>query len=97
MSIFDYFRAGLLSESEQEDDPNAQITLPQDLSGRGAKANAQSAVRLSELGPRLTLQLMKVEDGLLDGEVLFHELIHKTEEEKEAIRKMREIKKYNVL
>lgn len=36
---------------------------------------------------------MKVEDGLLDGEVLFHELIHKTEEEKLKIEKSREVKK----
>lgn len=47
----------------------------------------------AELGPRLTLQLIKIEDGLMDGEVLFHDLIEKTEEEKEAIRKSREAKK----
>lgn len=35
---------------------------------------------------------MKVEDGLLDGEVLFHELVHKTEEEKLRIKKKREKK-----
>lgn len=36
---------------------------------------------------------MKVEDGLLDGEVLFHELVHKTEEEKVKIQKSRDAKK----
>lgn len=50
----------MLSESEGEDDPNAHITLPQDLSSRGTRADGQSAVRLSELGPRLTLKLVKV-------------------------------------
>lgn len=39
------------------------------------------------------LQLIKVENGLLDGEVLFHELISKTEEEKRAIQKKREQKR----
>lgn len=38
-------------------------------------------------------QLIKVENGLLDGEVLSHELVHKTEEEKLAIKKKREEKK----
>lgn len=94
---FTYFlsicRAGMLSESEQEDDPSAQIVLPQTLSSRGARADGQSAVRLSELGPRLTLQLVKIEDGLMDGEVLFHEFINKTEDEKEEIRKKRDAKR----
>lgn len=49
-------------------------------------------MRLTELGPRLTLQLMKIEEGLLDGEVLYHDLIHKTEEEKLEIQKKREAK-----
>lgn len=83
----------MLSESEQEDDPSAQVTLPQNLSSRGGRAEGQSAIRLSELGPRLTLQLVKIEDGLMDGEVLFHEFIYKTEEEKELIRIKREAKK----
>lgn len=34
-----------------------------------------------------------MENGLLDGEILFHEFIHKTEEEKLAIQKKREEKK----
>lgn len=38
-------------------------------------------------------QLMKVENGLLDGEVLYHDLIVKTEEEKLLIEKKREKKK----
>lgn len=84
----------MLSESEFEDDENNQVTLPQKLSSRGNLENKQSAIRLSELGPRLTIQLMKVEDGLLDGEVLFHELVHKTEEEVALINKKREQKRY---
>ena len=31
-----------------------------------------SAIRLVELGPRLTLSLLKIEEGLCDGEVLYH-------------------------
>ncbi|KAI5634405.1 brix domain-containing protein [Phthorimaea operculella] len=92
MSEF-FDKAGLLSESEFEDDENAQIVLPQNLATRGAAAESKSAIRLYELGPRITMQLIKVEDGLMDGEVLFHELIEKTEEEKALIKKKREEKR----
>lgn len=34
----------------------------------------------------MTMQLMKIEDGLLTGEVLYHDHIVKTEEEKEQLR-----------
>lgn len=70
------------------------MTLPQKIVTRGNVAAGQSAVRLSELGPRLTLHLIKIEDGLLNGEVLFHDIIQKTDEEKAEISKRRSQKKY---
>ncbi|CAK1543805.1 unnamed protein product [Leptosia nina] len=92
--ISEFFdKAALLSESEFEDDTANRVTLPQTLAGRGAAENSQSAIRLVELGPRISLQLIKVEDGLMDGEVLFHELVEKTEEEKALIKKKREEKR----
>ena len=36
---------------------------------------------MHELGPRLTLELVKVEEGVCDGPVLFHAHVSKTEEE----------------
>lgn len=92
MSEF-FDKAGMLSESEFEDDPNAQVVLPQNLASRGAAAESKSAIRLFELGPRITFQLLKVEDGLMDGEVLYHDLLEKTEEEKALIKKKREEKR----
>ncbi|XP_076643594.1 brix domain-containing protein peter pan isoform X1 [Halictus rubicundus] len=89
----EFLMKGTVSESEAEDDPGSQVTLPQTLSSRGNRENTTSAIRLSELGPRLTLELIKIEDGLLDGEVLFHEYVHKSEEEKLLIKKKREEKK----
>ncbi|XP_045767282.1 protein Peter pan isoform X1 [Maniola jurtina] len=91
MSEF-FDKAALLSESEFEDDGN-QVELPQALASRGASAKSKSALRLVELGPRMALQLIKVEDGLMDGEVLFHELVEKTDEEKALIKKKREEKR----
>ena len=49
----------------------------------------QSSIRLIEQGPRLTLQLFKIEEGFLNGEVLYHKNIIKTEEEKAAILQRR--------
>ncbi|XP_018398052.1 PREDICTED: protein Peter pan [Cyphomyrmex costatus] len=91
--ISDFLMKPTMSESEAEDDESSHVTLPQNLSSRGNQANSKSAIKLFELGPRITLQLIKVENGLLDGEVLYHEFIHKTEEEKVAIMKKREAKK----
>lgn len=86
-------KAGMLSDSEAEDDPNSHVTLPQRLASRGSQIAEKSAIRLLELGPRMTLQLIKVEEGLMEGEVLFHDVFKKTEEEREAIRKRRDARK----
>lgn len=40
--------------------------------GRANRATSQSAVKLSEVGPRLKLQLIKVEEGLCTGTVMYH-------------------------
>ena len=68
------------SESEAEDD-TGKVELPQKMSGAGNMKNHQSAIRLTELGPRMTLELVKVQDGMCEGKVLFHKYVDKTEEE----------------
>ena len=54
------------------DDEAATVNLPNDL-GRVNRASTQSAVKLQEIGPRMTLQLVKVEEGLCTGAVIFSE------------------------
>jgi len=90
--ISDYFN-GYASESEFEDDEASHVILPQTLKSKGNLENNKSAVRLYEIGPRLTFELAKIEEGLFTGEVLYHETIVKSEEEIEKIRKMVEKKK----
>ena len=54
---------GITSESEGEmDGEHNQVDLPQSMPGRGNVKSQQSAIRLHELGPRLTLQLVKVRE-----------------------------------
>uniref|UniRef100_A0A8C7XGR4 Peter pan homolog n=1 Tax=Oryzias sinensis TaxID=183150 RepID=A0A8C7XGR4_9TELE len=80
-----------LSESEAEPDGEDNITeLPQLYSGRGNIASQKSAVRLTEIGPRMTLQLIKIQEGMGDGNVLYHSTISKTEEEIQEILERKE-------
>ncbi|KAM4531386.1 uncharacterized protein PAE49_023597 [Odontesthes bonariensis] len=80
-----------LSESEAEQDGEDNITeLPQAYSGRGNMASQQSAVRLTEIGPRMTLQLIKIQEGMGEGNVLYHSMISKTEEEIQEILNKKE-------
>jgi len=88
-------RSGNYSDSEAEEDPVSKVTLPQNLAGRGSKAGAKSAVRLIELGPRIRMELLKIEEGLVEGEILYHKYIQKTEEEKKMIKLRRAQQKNN--
>ena len=45
-----------------------------------------AAVKLTEIGPRMRLSLVKVEEGFCSGEVLFHKHVKKTPEEVAALR-----------
>ena len=42
--------------------------------------------RLKEVGPRLRLELVKIEEGLGDGAVLHHKYVTRTEEEQQNLR-----------
>ncbi|XP_055649205.1 LOW QUALITY PROTEIN: uncharacterized protein LOC101923740 [Falco peregrinus] len=82
-----------LSESEAEQDGTHNVLeLPQAYAGRGNMKAQQSAVRLTEIGPRMTLQLVKVEEGLAQGNVLYHSFVHKTESEVKEILARKEAK-----
>lgn len=82
-----------MSESEYEDDETNEVVLPQTLKSRGNLENNKSAIRLHEIGPRLTLELTKIQDDLFKGDVLYHSTIIKSEEELLQIKKSREEKK----
>lgn len=87
-------KAGNMSESEGEmDGPHNEVFLPQEVRGRGNVKATQSAIRLKEAGPRLTLQLVKIEEGLADGAVLHHQLVTKTAEEQASLKEMVERKR----
>ncbi|XP_066387963.1 peter Pan-like protein [Miscanthus floridulus] len=62
-------KAGYGSESEVDDEA-AMVSLPSDVDKLN-RASRKSAVRLQEIGPRMTMRLVKVETGLCSGDVLY--------------------------
>ena len=86
---------GAASDSEAED-VGARVTLAEKYRGRGNGATQQSAMKLTELGPRMTLELFKCERGVGEGDILYHKFQHKTPEEadatKQRIEKARQLK-----
>ncbi|XP_078285621.1 LOW QUALITY PROTEIN: suppressor of SWI4 1 homolog [Rhinoraja longicauda] len=71
-----------LSDSEAEQDGEENITeLPQNYAGRGNLKAQQSAIRVTEIGPRITLELVKIEEGMCNGQVMYHTFVKKTAEE----------------
>jgi ribosome biogenesis protein SSF1/2 len=74
------------SDSEGEDAIAARVDLTQDYN-RVAKADTRSRVILQEIGPRMELELVKVEEGMCEGRVLYHAYVNKTEEEVVALER----------
>lgn len=70
-SIEEYMNAMSGSDSEAE---ATQVNNP--------KTGRQMKVRLTELGPRMNIRLVKIEDGLCGGQVLWHAFKSKSEEDK---------------
>ena len=96
--------SGYTSESEIDDDAEVDV-LPGSTKYAGKRKRTTStatpaggaekhAVKLTEIGPRMTLELVKIEEGLADGKVLYHSFVEKTrKEEKDLEERWRERKK----
>lgn len=80
-------KPGQLSDSEFEGE-QVELELPQDFGGRGKKKGQKTKIRLVEIGPRMTLKLVKIEEGINEGEVLHHAFVKKTTKEIALLRKM---------
>jgi ribosome biogenesis protein SSF1/2 len=61
--------------------------------GDGRKGVEKRAVKLSELGPRMKLRLVKVEEGLCEGKIMWHEFIAKTKEEETKLDRIWEARR----
>ncbi|PWN96431.1 Brix-domain-containing protein [Tilletiopsis washingtonensis] len=89
----DGFETDASSASEAESDvegvPSNQVELPASYVGRGNVGGEKRAVRLRELGPRMELRCIKIQEGIpgagkkgeAPGEVLWHDYVKKTRAE----------------
>ena len=82
--------AGEASDSEAEDDPSHVVQLAQKYTGKGNSKAQKSALKLIEMGPRLTLELIKVEKGLGGGDIMYHANVHKSPEEAKTLKERKE-------
>ncbi len=77
-------RGGPAQESEGEDAQASRVELEAE-GGRGRPAVArQSRVKLYEVGPRLELEVVKVEEGVCSGRVLYHRYETRSKEQADA-------------
>lgn len=60
---------------------------PLDLQEETTQQPKKRAIKLTELGPRLTLKLVKIEEGICAGKVLHHEYVKKSDSEIRALEK----------
>ncbi len=83
-----------MSESEAELDTNDnQVIVPDKMQTNEDLKNTKNAIRLTEIGPRLKLKLIKIQEGLQDGDVLYHFFMNKTPEELQQLRDALKLKK----
>jgi len=81
------------SESDLEDTPENKVTLPVDI-GVSMKKHETRAIRLLEIGPRMTFRLLKIEEGFCEGFLVYHLYLNKSlEERKKAFQTLLQRKK----
>lgn len=91
--VSDYIlKASMLSESDVEDAGESTVTLPEKYVGKGNSKSEERAIRLVELGPRLSLSINKIVSNLMSGDVLYHSYISKTRAQVKELEKMRKEK-----
>jgi ribosome biogenesis protein SSF1/2 len=82
------------SDSDMDESGNTgsnTVRLPDRfVQGSAKQPNNLSAIKLQEIGPRLTLKLVKVERGMASGDVLYHALHQKSPEEAAQIKQRKE-------
>ncbi|CAE6490550.1 unnamed protein product [Rhizoctonia solani] len=67
----------------------AEVQLVGDYVGRNNRAGSKRAVKLTEIGPRLELRLVKITEGVpgKQGAVLYHEFVKKSAAENSELKK----------
>ena len=67
------------SESELDDLPNSKVNLSQEFQGK--TKGSTISLKLHEVGPRMQLEVVKIQEGFCSGNVVYHSQISKTKKE----------------
>jgi len=85
--ISEYVLAGLgTTESDNEAEDSKIVDARKSETKQGKQPGTTKSIRLQELGPRMKLQLIKVEEGMCTGSVHYHKHYVKTEAELKQLR-----------
>jgi len=77
----------VIDEGDSDSDEGSDGGVEPTAGAASKKVAKKSVVKLHEIGPRLDLQLVKIEEGLCDGKVLYHAFVKKSKEEVEAMER----------
>eukprot|EP00955_Chlamydomonas_euryale_P057644 356861-Chlamydomonas_euryale.AAC.18 len=83
-------KGGYGSESEGEDAEDRCAMPVQELMNSKVAGSSQSRVRLYEIGPRLELKVVKLEEGMCTGRVLYHSHIKRSDAEVKSLQAQHE-------
>ncbi|EXJ75412.1 uncharacterized protein A1O5_02108 [Cladophialophora psammophila CBS 110553] len=81
-------------QKQQQNREKDQDTTMKESGENGGSSNVEKrAVKLVELGPRMRLRMVKVEEGICEGRVMWNEFVTKTREEEKALEEKWEKKR----
>jgi len=76
--VADFVLNGADYDSASEIDEDEKVEINASSVKRESGQTQQRAIKLTEIGPRLRLELVKIEEGMCDGKVLYHRYVHKS-------------------
>lgn len=82
-----YGDGGYTSESEVEEDAMVEVDRQPTKKKERIPGSQKKAIKLVEIGPRLRLELRKIEEGICDGKTLYHSYVEKSKEETKDLEK----------
>lgn len=75
-----------MDDEDEEEDLNVKEEQEEE-EQHSTQQPKKKAIKLTEIGPRLTLKLVKIEEGICAGKVLHHEYVKKSDSEIKALEK----------
>uniref|UniRef100_A0A060TB23 ARAD1D31262p n=1 Tax=Blastobotrys adeninivorans TaxID=409370 RepID=A0A060TB23_BLAAD len=84
---------GAYTSESEIDDEDAMVQVTDRPRKRKAETTQKRAIKLVEIGPRLRLELRKIEEGLCEGKTLYHSSVSKSKKEQQLLDERHEQKR----